>query len=99
MNAFAPLLVGQTHDRRGFNAVVFHQRLLHIPRVHVKAATDNHVFEPVDDEKKPCVIHKPHITGMQPARPQCQSTGLGALPISLQHAGPAHHDFTHLARG
>ena len=59
-------LVGDAHHRHLSDVRVGEHQVLHLGRVNVEPAGDEHVLDPVCDVEVAVGIHNPDVTGVKP---------------------------------
>jgi len=66
---------------------------LHLGRIHVLAAGDNHVLEPVVQVEEAVRVEGSAVAGAQPAAGEHHLGGLfGLTPVAFHDAGAGHQD-------
>src|ERR1700683_5050509 len=79
------------HDAPDYVGML-HQRVLDVTGVHVVAAADDQVLDPVDDVQVAVLVQPAHVTGGHPAVPQPLHGALRSVPVAAHQRRPAHAD-------
>ena len=88
-------LVGYADHRAVRDAVQPGQHLLDLGRIHVEAAADVHVLEPVGDPEIAVLVECPDVAGVQPAvGVDGRRGGLGIVEVAEHHVGTAQQHLT-----
>ena len=99
VHPLAPLLVGHADHRGRGDGRVLGEHVLHLDRVHVLAAGDDHVLDPVGDVDEAVVVHVAAVAGVHPAAAQRLGGLLGPVPVAEHHVAAAAHDLADRAAG
>src|SRR6185437_5098004 len=91
VHALAPLGVGDADDGALGHGRVAGHGVLHLGRVDVLAAADDHVLDPVDDEQVAAGVQVAAVAGVHPAAPEGVRRLLRLVPVAL-HDVPAAAD-------
>jgi hypothetical protein len=83
-HALAPLVIFGPDDRHLVDAFVFVEDILHLGRVDVLAAGDDHIVDPVDEKQVAVLVEVARIAGKEPAVTECVC-GLLREPPVLAH--------------
>src|SRR5690606_31752361 len=98
-HGLAPLLVGYADDGAFAHCRVRVHGVLHLARVDVLAAADDHVLDAVDDVDEAVLVHPGAVAGVHPAVADHGGRGLGIAPVAQHHLRTAHRDLArHAAR-
>ncbi|MNM90031.1 hypothetical protein D3C81_1022770 [compost metagenome] len=92
MHGLAPFLVRNADNGGLRDSRMARQRVLHLGRIDVLAAADDHVLEAVDQEDKAFFVHVAAVAGMHPAIADGLGGGFRLVPVSKHDVGSAHHD-------
>ena len=97
VHALAPAFVGHADDGAHGDLGQLGDGVLDLGRVHVLAAADDHVLEPVHDEEVAVGIQPAHVARVHPAVLERGGCLGGPVPVALHDHGAACRDLAHLA--
>src|SRR6201996_3381416 len=99
VDPFAPGAVGDADHRHLGHGRVLGDDVLDLDRVHVLAAGDDHVLDPVDHVDVAALVHPAAVAGVHPARPDGFGGGPGLLPVAEHDVLAGRDDLPHRAPG
>src|SRR6476660_9035395 len=95
----APFVIRDADDGDAAHSAVLGDDRLHLRRVDVLPAGNDHVLEPVRDEQEAFLVAVAHVARAEPGAVRIAGgCGLRPVPVLLDHVGPGDLDFPHLAR-
>src|SRR5256885_8131051 len=92
MHAFAPLPVGDADYGARRDRGMSRYDVLHLSRVDVLAAADDHVFHAVNDVHVTIIVHISGVTSVHPPIAQRHGRIVWPFPVPEHHIGSAADD-------
>lgn len=92
-----PVIIGHADDRRLPNSGMAQHRALHVGRVDIVAASDDHVLQFVVNGDKPVFAHRTEIAAAEETVDECLLARFRIAPVFLHYLRAAQADFANFA--